>query len=260
MRTMKYLSLKMSFALIASVILFSSCKKEENEKPNNGSSVTDVDGKTYNTVKIGKQTWMAENLKATKYADGTAIPLVTDDTAWAALGNNDTDKAYCYYNNDAGLGYGALYTYAAATNGDNSGTNVQGVCPTDWHLPSDAEWIELENYLADNGYNFDGSTGGGRDKIGKAMASETGWNSSNNIGTIGNTPSTNNASGFSALAGGYRIYTNGAFPTAGIHGYWWSSTQLDSYAYNCILLNNSSNVNRILNYKSNGFSVRCVRD
>ena len=115
----------------------------------------DYDTNDYTSVTIGNQVWMAENLKATHYPNGTAIPYVTDNTAWGNLGDNNTDDAYCYYNNNAGgeAGtYGALYTWAAAM-GDNavsSSTNpsgVQGACPAGWHLPSDAEWTELTDYL-----------------------------------------------------------------------------------------------------------------
>jgi uncharacterized protein (TIGR02145 family) len=115
---------------------------------NNAQTVTDYDGNVYNTITIGNQTWMAENLRVTKYPNGTPIPLATDNIAWANLEDNGTDDAYCYYNNNASgeaNTYGALYTWAAAM-GDNavsSSSNpsgVQGVCPNGWHLPSDDEW------------------------------------------------------------------------------------------------------------------------
>ncbi len=125
-------------------------------------TLTDVDGNNYIWVGIGAQAWMAENLKTTKYADGTNIPTVIDGNnsgdssdEWAALENNNTDKAYCWYDDDIANKdlYGAYYTYAAATNGDNSGTNVQGACPDGWHLPSKAEWSDLKTYLSYNGYD-----------------------------------------------------------------------------------------------------------
>ncbi len=226
-----------------------------------GGTVTDIDGNTYNTVWIGNQWWMAENLKSTKYTDGTAIPHITDNTAWANLGNNDTDKAYCFYNNDASLGYGALYTYAAAVNGTpQSGTNiVQGVCPTGWHLPSDAEWTELENYLIANGYNYDGTTSG--DKVAKSLASTTGWNSSTNVGAVGNNQSINNSTGFTALPGGRRRSANGAFNNVGLSGFWWSSTERSSSrAWYRYLYYDYASVLRYYYNKSYGFSVRCLRD
>ena len=102
------------------------------------------DGKVYNIVKIGNQWWMAENLNAIKYSDGTAIPLVEDTAAWNNL--TEIDKAYCYYDNDVSNGdiYGALYTWVAAMNGavssDANPSGVQGICPAGWHMPSDEEW------------------------------------------------------------------------------------------------------------------------
>ena len=231
-------------------------------------TLTDYDGNQYYAVQIGAQCWMAENLKTTHYSDGTAIPLVTGDSNWAALpGNNaDTARAYCWYNDDEATYkdlYGTLYTYAAATNGDNSGADVQGACPTGWHLPSDAEWIEMENYLADNGYNYDGTTGGGRAKIAKSLASTNGWNSSSNTGAVGNTdyPTYRNKSGFAALPGGYRDFDNGSFSNAGDYGYWWSSTEdIALYAWHRYMYYSFAEVRRYNDNKSYGFSVRCVRD
>ena len=112
--------------------------------------VKDIDGNVYPTVTIGSQVWMAKNLETTRYPDGTPILLVDTIPAWDAL--NESSKAYCWYgdeikNKDT---YGALYTWAAAMNGAESSdakpSGVQGVCPTGWHLPSDAEWTEREEY------------------------------------------------------------------------------------------------------------------
>lgn len=216
--------------------------------------LTDYDGNTYETVELGNQIWMANNLKVTHYPNGSAIPFLTDNAAWANLGDNNTDDAYCYYNNDSNSEYGALYTYAAALN----------VCPTGWHLPSYAEWSELENYLAENGYNYDSSTGGSIDKIAKAMATSSGWSSSSVTGAVGNSdyPTKRNASGFSALPGGYRYYYNGTFSNAGEDGRWWSSTESTSsiYAYRRALNYNLTYVGLSHSDKSFGFSVRCIKD
>ena len=109
-----------------------------------------------------------------------------------------------------------LYNWPAALN----------ACPAGWHLPTDAEWTELENYLADNGYNYDGTTGGGRAKIAKSLASTSGWESSTTTGAVGNTDYSayRNKSGFSALPGGYRR-DNGRFSRIGSCGRWWSATE-----------------------------------
>ncbi|RLD57706.1 MAG: hypothetical protein DRJ01_13560, partial [Bacteroidetes bacterium] len=197
-------------------------------------TLTDIDGNTYNWVGIGKQAWMAENLKTTHYVDGTEIPIVTDNTDWVDLDYND--DAYCYYNNDASGEsdtYGALYTYAAA----------KDACPAGWHLPSDAEWTELKDYIADDGhYGIEGT----------ALKATSGWYSNGN-GT--------DDYGFSALPGGYRYDVDGTFYNVGIFGYWWSSPESSSSrAYARNLYYGFSYVNRGNYDKSSGFSVRCVRD
>lgn len=213
---------------------------------------------------------MAENLKTTKYADGTAIPLVTGNSNWNAL--TPTGKGYCWYSDDINnkATYGALYTWAAAMNGAASSiaipSGVQGVCPSGWHLPSDAEWDLMENYLANNGYNYDGTTGGGRDKIAKALANTSGWTSSLVPGAVGATDFSTyrNKSGFTALAGGYRYY-NGTFYFKGFSGFWWTTTGISSnYAWNRVIDYNNKNIKRGFysdgDYKEGGVSVRCVKN
>ena len=218
------------------------------------SSVSDVEGNVYKTIKIGTQTWMAENLKTTKYADGTPIPNVIENTQWNDL--NGTQKAYCYYNNDLNYGntFGALYTWSAAMNGANtSSTNpshVQGVCPTDWHLPSEAEWSILESYI------------GGSHVAGSKMkeAGNEHW--------LFNEDATNE-SGFTGLPGGYRnnnYYVGdfgGTFVWNGVDGVWWSTDEFSqNYAHyrqlNCgssDLQSGNADVT-----KGTGVSVRCIWD
>ena len=112
------------------------------EQDTDSNTVTDIDNHIYRTVTIGSQVWMAENLKVTRYADGTTIPHITDDIEWIDIEILHFGRAYCYYDNDIGLDYGVLYSYATAI-----GLNAQGICPNGWHLPSDEEWTELENKL-----------------------------------------------------------------------------------------------------------------
>ena len=131
-------------------------KKNPYLNPNiNYGSVMDIDGNTYATVSIGSQVWMAENLATTKYNDGTAIPLVTNGTTWAAI----TTPAYCWYYNIMPSGstayYGALYNWYAV---DVSTTGGRNICPVGWHVPSETEWTKMEDYLIANGYNYDGNT------------------------------------------------------------------------------------------------------
>lgn len=213
----------------------------------NPNIVIDYDGNEYNIVQIGNQTWTVENLKVTHYPDGTPIPLVTENTIWGNLEDNNTDDAYCFYNNDPNSEYGALYTWSAAM-GDNavsSYTNpsgVQGVCPDGWHLPSFTEWIELSAYLG-------GSTiaGGKMKEIGSAH-----WNSPNT--------GADNSSGFTALPGGGRKSDDGTFHSLGSYGGWWS-THVDgnSIIYNFLSYKNSEII-FLGCKKSNGYSVRCIKD
>ena len=237
----RILNLILAGSIVLSVSLV-SCDKEDEPPADNPDitgetgTVTDIDGNTYNIVNIGTQTWMAENLKVTKFPNGTAIPLIIDSTAWANLGDND--YAYCYYDNTAANRdtYGALYTYAAA----------KDACPTGWHLPSDAEWTELETYISNDGHSGTEGT---------ALKSTTGWNSSGSRSGNG----TDNY-GFAALPGGYRR-NDGTFLIIGRYGLWWSSTESSSsYAYYRSLDYNISNVYRNNHLKSRGYSVRCTRD
>jgi uncharacterized protein (TIGR02145 family) len=218
----------------------------------NFAACTDADGNSYNVVTIGTQTWMAENLKTTQYNDGTTIPNVTDNT-WGNL----TTPGYCWYNNDATTyknKYGALYNWYTVNTGK--------LAPKGWHVPMDAEWTNLENYLTANGYNYDGSTSG--DYYAKSLAATTDWaiDTYTDAGAIGNDLSKNNRTGFSALPGGYRYSYDGTFNGIGIYGFWWSSTDGNSGgAWRRNLEIDISAVGRISNSaKQNGFSVRCVRD
>jgi len=198
------------------------------------NSVKDVDGNVYKAVPIGTQVWMAENLKTTKYNDGTAIPLVKDDKAWEAL----STPAYCWYKNDEVTNknkYGALYNWYTV--------NTNKLCPSGWHVSTDAEWTTLTTYLKGD------SVAGGKLK-------ETGtvhWQSPNKGAT--------NESGFTALPGGYRISYGGSFGYIGNNGYWWSpvkdSSSIASYRYIGYGTNNLFSTSYS---KHSGFSVRCVRD
>ncbi len=227
-------------------------------------TVTDYEGNTYGVVKIGGQCWMAENLKVTHYADETPIPHVTGNSNWHTL--DSTDKAYCYYDDDSAANaeiYGALYTWAAVMNGtassDNNPSGAQGICPYDWHLPSENEWQELENYLIANGYNWDGTTSG--DKTGKSLADSSGWNSSSDEGDVGNDQQSNNNTGFTALPGGKRYSSFGAFYGIGDAGHWWSATEgSGTFAFSRSLHNNYVYLSNNYSNKTYGYSVRCVRD
>lgn len=214
-------------------------------------TVKDIDGNTYETVFIGEQCWMAENLKVTKYSNGKLIPQIPEDRDWSKLGDNNADDAYCYYNNNENKeadSYGALYTWAAAM-GDNatsSNTNpsgIRGICPRGWHLPSELEWNQLADFL------------GGETVAGGMMkrAGVTHWLSPNRGG--------DNSSGFNALPGGYRYYDDGSFNIIGYDGYYWSSTESSKSSawYRGMSFDSASLTGNDSN-KSYGFSVRCLKD
>ncbi len=206
--------------------------------------ITDIDGNSYNTVEIGTQTWMSENLKTTKYSNGEAIPNVTNNTSWAGL----TSGAYCWYNNDASAyknSFGALYNFYAVTDSRN-------ICPTGWHVPSDAEWTTLTDYLTNNGYGYEDS---GSD-IAKSMAAKSGWATDATAGNVGNDQASNNSSGFSALPSGHRQFTGNAFAGAGVYVDWWSSTA--NYYRSMHTAGNS--VTRNAYPERSGFAVRCLKD
>ena len=218
------------------------------EVTSNGT-ISDIDGNAYKIVKIGDQWWMAENLKTTKYSNGdligSTIPTTLDISGefspkyqWANNGNESNVDIYA-----------RLYTWYAVT--DN-----RGVCPTGWHVPSDAEWTSLTGYLTNNGYGFEGS---GSD-IAKSLAAKTGWNADVTPGNVGNDQSNNNASGFTALPSGYR-YSSGNFIVIGTFTGLWSSTEFNTINawYRGIYSNNKSLLRSTANKKDAG-PIRCIKD
>jgi uncharacterized protein (TIGR02145 family) len=180
---------------------------------------------------------MAENLRTTSYANGDPIPNVTDNSQWLNL----TTGAWAHYNNDSQYEnlYGKLYNWYTVADPRN-------VCPTGWHVPSDAEWTGLSDYLGGE------AVAGGKMK---SMGTQY-WQSPNTNAT--------NESGFSGLPGGFRPNSgnSGTFLTIGDYGYWWSSTELvTSNAWYRFLGYNGGGVARSYNYdEADGFSVRCLRD
>jgi uncharacterized protein (TIGR02145 family) len=195
--------------------------------------LVDSDGNAYTTVVIGSQEWMAENLRTTKYANGDPIPHLSDNSQWASA----TSGAWAHYNNDSQYEspYGKLYNWYTVNDPRN-------VCPAGWHVPADAEWTVLTDYL------------GGESVAGGKMKS-TGtqyWISPNAAAT--------NESGFSALAGGYRNGL-GSFSLLYYQCFWWSATEVDAHSVWYRFLNyNTGSVFRFNNNKGNGFSLRCLRD
>jgi uncharacterized protein (TIGR02145 family) len=235
--------------------LFINCSKNPTGSDNNEKtvslidSVTDADGNMYHAILLGTQTWTVENLKTTKFNDGTAMSLVADSAAWCNL----TTEGYCWYANDAAANkntYGALYNWYAVNSGK--------LAPAGWHVPSDSEWHVLENYLIADGYNWDGTHYW--NKIGKSMAAKTNWTVDLYPGSIGNDLSQNNRSGFSGLPGSFRD-NNATFYGIGYYGYWWSSTEYSATgAFAHSLGYYGEDLYNGGNYKSAGMSVRLVKD
>ena len=238
------------------------------------STVTDHEGNVYATVQIGNQCWMRDNLRTTT-SPSTGTYLIPA----AGTGNTYTGKQARWYNNDSAtyalMNYGLLYNWNAAvdtfntaygeTSVNNSSDNAvsvtfsghrRGICPAGWHLPSDAEWTQLENYV---GSQSEYTCGDDSYYIAKALASTEGWNTSTNNCAVGNDPSSNNATGFSAVPAG--SCDGSSFDDAGSGAYFWSSTEhSSSYAYDRHLFYYSAYVDRYDYGKRNGFSVRCLRD
>jgi len=207
----------------------------------------DQDGNFFSIVTIGTQVWMASNLNTTKYNDGTAITNITgDNAAWAALSTG----AYCDYDNTPSNSttYGALYNWFAVNTGK--------LCPTGWHVPTDAEWTTLTTYLTNNGFGYGGSGNG----IAKSMAGTSGWTAYGTAGTPGNDQTSNNTSGFTALPSGQRYYGDGTFWHIGTNGYWWSSTETNTtWSRGVGVYFSYSTVARFDIEKVSGYSVRCVK-
>jgi uncharacterized protein (TIGR02145 family) len=214
--------------IILLIFLIYSCKKD------NDNSIKDIDGNAYHAITIGTQTWLAENLKTTKYCNGVLIGTTSPGTL--DISNKINAKYQWPYdgNEDNVATYGRLYTWYTIT-------DSRGLCPTGWHVPTDSEWTTLTSFL-------------GGDSIAGSTLKEPGlmhWNTPN----IGAT----NKSGFTALPGGMR-YDLG-FASGGYCGQWWSSTEdylLNSWAR--IIAYDNREVGRSSWIKRYGFSVRCLKD
>ena len=185
------------------------------------------------TVTIGSQVWLGKNLNVDHFANGDPIPEAKTADEWKSAGENK-QPAWCYYNNDPANGrtYGKLYNWYAVN-------DPRGLAPRGWHIPSDEEWTATTTYL------------GGEATAGLSMKSTSGWNENGNG---------NNNSGIAGLPGGYRG-PNGAFNDLGEDGSWWSSSEYNTgNAWSRLLYYSDGNAYRPNNFKSCGFSVRCLRD
>lgn len=223
------------------------CQKEDDD------IVKDADGNVYKTVTIGSQTWMAENLKTTRYNDGTPIPNLTTWSDW----NDATAGAYCDLKNDESyIGkYGRLYNWYSVESGK--------IAPKGWHVPTKEEWENLIEYLIANGFNYDGTTID--NKIAKSLGATKDWAESSIEGTLGNSdyPEYNNKTGFNAVPASLRTSTGG-FGDPGYNGKWWSFSKYDEglihyawclelpYNFTCTIIAQTA--------KTSGLSIRCIKD
>ncbi len=205
------------------------------------ATVTDIDGNVYNTIQIGSQCWMQENLKVERYRNGESIPTGLSNSAWSNT-YTTTDGAFAVYNNEASNKdtYGLLYNWYAVD-------DTRGICPTGWHVPTAGEWTDLTDHLGGE------SVAGGHMKTTGTLSAGTGlWQAPNTGAT--------NSSGFSGLPGGIRNNL-GNFTFQGTSGDWWSSREVSAgSAVLRRLVYAGGNAIRSLNPKQNGFSVRCLRD
>lgn len=200
---------------------------------NQAQTVTDIDGNVYNTVTIGDQIWMKENLKVQKYNNGNPISHVIDSAIWV----NQFNGAYCYYNNDSITYsdlYGKLYNYYAIE-------DSRKICPIGWSIPTQTDWETLFTHL-------------GGVAIAGGKMKETGtahWLSPNTDAT--------NSSGFAGLPGGFRRST-GSFGWVDTTSNWWSSTPVSCYVWMYRLSYNSAAVDDYGQYPGSGYSIRCLKD
>lgn len=220
------------------------------------SKLTDYDGNTYNTVLIGKQCWMKENMRTTHYANGSSIPMGSTYSYTDAY-------RYCPDNNCSNVStYGYLYNWAAVMNGspssDQRPSGVQGICPRGWHVPSEMEWYQLLFYVERQPkYQCEES----KYRIAKSLSSTMGWKSSDKSCVVGNNPSTNNIAGFSALPAGKSL--SKCCHNWGEKAVFWTATQdKDDSAFNLFISYDSYSalVTTFGFSKYNGYSVRCIKD
>lgn len=233
------------------LVVISSCKKKEDVAPAmETGTVTDVTGRVYNTVRIGNQWWMAEDLRTIKYRDSSTLfvaPPPPFDTTWQHF----TQGAYCYNLDNQNSIVGTLYNWYAVT-------DPRGLAPAGWHIPTDGDWQQLEEALgmsADDANNTSWRGTHEGEKLKVTQGATGGWN---NYGTVWNT----NESGFNALAYGCRMFDgNWGDPRQGATGFWWTASAAPAnQAWYRYLDYKNANVFRYYGSKAYGFSVRCVKD
>jgi len=218
------------------------------------AAVRDIDGNVYKTVTIGRQTWMAENLKVSKLNNGTPIELAYG-SAWGPKSNSDVTPKHCYYNPNSN-NYGALYNWYTV--------DTRKLCPTGWHVPSDREWATLQEFLIANGYSWAKEPSLKFNYLSKALASSTGWEYVNFPGCTGSAdyPEYRNKSGFTGLPGG-KVGVTGSAHGLTQYAWWWTSTEsVDNKmnAWYMVIDYNGHDIATFADQKWVGHSVRCLKD
>jgi uncharacterized protein (TIGR02145 family) len=228
--------LSLFILIVAGLISTSSSIKAQDWRafPGVQGTVTDIDGNLYQTIKIGKQIWMMENLRTTRYNDSTPIPVVPDNEQWSKLNT----PGYCWYNNRPGTYknvYGALYNYYAVSSGR--------LAPKGWHIPTDEDWKTLIDTLGGE------SIAGGKIKERSTLY----WEIPNSI--------TKDSFGFSALPGGCR-FSSGQFFLLKRQGYWWISGKesKENFAVSYSVVSFNTTAHKFNEIKTYGLSVRCIKD
>lgn len=207
-------------------------------------TVTDIDGNVYQTVTIGSQIWMAENLKVTHYRNGAAIINITDNSTWG----NITYGSFCSYNNedDSADTYGLLYNWYAVD-------DVQNIAPEGWHVPSEYEIQQLELYLGINEEDLEDVGWRGTDEGGTLKDTGTIYWANPNTGAT-------NTNGFKAIPSGYRR-SDGYFMHIGyFFGFWSTDPAIANSGWCRILENDESRIERSYYSRTAGLAIRCVKD
>lgn len=264
-------------AMFVAALCFSACDHENGEENENNqentpstnlipNAVQDIDGNCYDAVRIGDQVWMAENLRTTRYADGTAIPLGSENE----YEEPSYDQPFRYYPNNADSNvnnYGYLYNWPAVMHDESSSdanpSGVQGICPNGWHVPSDAEWSQLVTHLRSDSMYWGG---GNSNDIAKAIAATWGWDipshedwSSSFAYMPGNNPETNNISGFSAVPAG--CYVGDGYHFFGERASFWSSTEIYNInVFTYSIYHDFFDIEHLMYGKQTGMTVRCLQN
>ena len=239
-----------TFILFTLITVINGCKKKEDATPELETGyVSDIDGKVYKTVKIGDQWWMAEDLRTTRYRDSTtlyAVPPPPFDTTWSKF----TTGVYCNNLDNQNSIIGVLYNWYAVN-------DSRGIAPKGWHIPTDAEWKQLEQNLGMSSADADNTGWRGShegEKLKVIRGSVGGWS---DYGSVWAT----NESGFSAKAYGCRMFDGSwGYPGQGSTGFWWTATAEINSAWYRYLDYKNANVFRYYGPKTYGFSIRCVKD